>query len=336
MHVFEGNGADEVWRAAVEAFKSGAGQAQASRGGDTEELLRSVFVLENPRQRWITSRGPAMSAAFALAEVFWILSGRNDAGFVNFWNKELPKFSGGTETYHGAYGFRLRKHFGVDQLERAYRSLKSNPESRQVVLQIWDSPADLPDVDGQRVADDVPCNLCSILKIRSGRLDWTQVLRSNDIYRGVPYNFVQFTSLQEILAGWIGVDVGTYTHLSDSLHLYDQNKATVLAYSPIDPLPNEDDLRIDKTQFDLILSEIMATLGRFTNDDFSAEELIERVSCIRIPSAYKNILSLVAAEGARRRGWNDTPAQLMLGCNNPVLQQLWQQWGQRLRKKIPS
>jgi thymidylate synthase len=41
-------------------------------------------------------------------------------------------------------------------LERAYQALSKNPESRQVVLQIWDSTVDLPATDGKPSAEDVP------------------------------------------------------------------------------------------------------------------------------------------------------------------------------------
>ena len=60
-------------------------------------------------------------------------------------------------------------------------------------------------------------------KIRDGTLEWLQVIRSNDMVLGVPHNFVQFTSMQEILAGWLGVECGSYTQISDSLHVYDSD-----------------------------------------------------------------------------------------------------------------
>ena len=48
-------------------------------------------------------------------------------------------------------------------------------------------------------------------------------MRSNDVLLGTPYNFVQYTSLQEILAGWLDIGVGSYNHYSDSLHLYERD-----------------------------------------------------------------------------------------------------------------
>lgn len=62
-----------------------------------------------------------------------------------------------------------------------------------------------------------------MFNIRDGRLDWTQIIRSNDIFLGLPHNLVQFTTLHEVMAGWLGVQMGSYNQLSNSLHLYEKD-----------------------------------------------------------------------------------------------------------------
>ena len=73
------------------------------------ELLHVGITINKPRQRWISSRIPALNPAFALAEIIWIVNGSNDAEIINYWNPALPKYAGIHKNYHGAYGFRLRK-----------------------------------------------------------------------------------------------------------------------------------------------------------------------------------------------------------------------------------
>ena len=63
---------------------------QPSRSGSTVEVLHAAFELDDPRQRWTVSRHPAISPAFAIAELIWILAGKNDAPVVNYWNQQLP------------------------------------------------------------------------------------------------------------------------------------------------------------------------------------------------------------------------------------------------------
>jgi len=171
FRVIEAEAADTLWLKAAEWFlPGGPAHLQDSRAGQTKEVLRAALTLRDPRQRWIASRTPAMNPAFALAEVIWILCGRNDSAFLNYFNPRLPRFAGHGLTYHGAYGYRLRQHFGVDQLGRAVEVLSNDPNSRQAVLQIWDSAADLPHADGISRAADIPCNISALLKIREGRL----------------------------------------------------------------------------------------------------------------------------------------------------------------------
>ena len=229
LHLFEGQTADEVWRQAAESIRAGEGViAQPSRAGVTYELLHTCLAIRDPLQRWILSREPALNPAFAIAEIVWILAGRNDSSFVNHWNPKLPQYAGRGPTYYGAYGHRLRRHFLTDQLDRAYDTLRHNPNSRQVVLQIWDPQKDLPCEDGKPCAEDIPCNIVSFLKMRRGRLEWMQILRSNDLLLGLPHNVIQFTTLQEVMAGWLGAELGSYCQLSDSLHVYKRDFGRVM------------------------------------------------------------------------------------------------------------
>jgi thymidylate synthase len=119
-HVYEADTADQVWRAAAaELSGERVTRAQHGRGGITQELLHVIFTIRDSRQRWVVSRYPAVNPAFAIAEVVWILNGRNDAAFLNHWNPRLPQYAGDVDCYYAAYGFRLRKEFGFDQLARA-------------------------------------------------------------------------------------------------------------------------------------------------------------------------------------------------------------------------
>src|SRR5438105_846561 len=105
---FSSETADELWNDLASEFATGeASLEQASRVGQTRELLHVALSLSNPRQRWVVSRVPALNPAFALAEIVWILAGRNDSSFLNYFNSKLPQFSGTDKSYHGAYGHRL-------------------------------------------------------------------------------------------------------------------------------------------------------------------------------------------------------------------------------------
>lgn len=327
MHVFEGTTANEVWLKAASGFESSKEvNTQSSRAGMTKEILGAAFSIHNPRQRWVSSRQPSINPAFAIAEVIWIVSGRRDSAFLNYWNPKLPQFAGSGKNYHGAYGYRIRKHLGLDQLERAYQALQENPDTRQVVLQIWDSFVDFPNPDGSPAASDIPCNVCSFAKIRNGKLEWTQILRSNDLFLGVPHNFVQFTSLQEILAAWLGIDVGHYRHVADCLHIYVRDQENIQDSGRITPEENTDVLRFTKLESDIFFAEMSKRMDRMTSMMLTQRKLGQLARPENFPRELRNWLLVVAADCARRRKWIDLAYELMAECSNPALEQLWELW----------
>jgi thymidylate synthase len=330
FQVFEGQTANGAWDKIATAFRTNIGLlTQTSRFGPTREILHAAISVSDPRQRWVVARNPPISIAFALAEVIWIMAGRNDATFLNYFNKVLPDYAGNGPTYHGAYGYRLRKRFNIDQMERAYQALTKNPDSRQIVLQIWDAMDDFPTTDGVPLAADIPCNIVSLLKVRGGALEWMQIMRSNDIVRGLPYNFVQFTSMQEILAGWLKINVGSYNHVSDSLHIYERDLNGMESEPQLNLTENTDSLALPKHDFDLVLSELEQDGNSIIDDNIAAESLLDTVRSCKLPPAYRNILCVLSAEGARKRKRPDLVGEIMELCTNPAYNQLWERWTSR-------
>jgi thymidylate synthase len=277
------------------------------------------------------SREPPLNVAFALAEVVWVVAGRRDLAFLNFWNSKLPEFVGPGPDLHGAYGHRLRHHLGMDQLVRAYEALSHNPDTRQVVLQVWDSTVDLPTPDGKQVDQDIPCNVIAMPKVRDGKLEWLQIIRSNDLLLGAPHNFVQFTYLQEVMAGWLGIECGTYNQISDSLHLYERDEKSVLESAPLAQVAvNEDSLALPREESEMLFRELEHRIERLIATDLNQEELKRLVRWEFVPQAYRNMLAVFVAEAARRRGWTDMVAGTMSACTNPAFRQLWQRWLNRI------
>lgn len=220
---------NDVWPMAVKhtlAF----GADVPSRVARTLELHPAVLRIDDPTRPLVTSYGRPVNPAFALAEVLWILQGREDVEMLQYYNSTIGQYSDDGETFNAAYGDRIRSHFGHDQLGDMITQLKDNPESRQAILNIWSPRKDRtfkafdagygPDVD-KRVTKDRACNIVGHALIRDGKLDWSQFMRSNDIMWGTPNNFMQWLHIQQFVAGMVGVPVGTYYHYADSLHLYE-------------------------------------------------------------------------------------------------------------------
>jgi len=333
FRVFEGQTANLVWVQIADAFRKGEGCAQPSRAGGTLEILHSAMSISNPTERWITSRVPAINLAFAIAEVVWILRGRNDSAFLNYFNHQLPKFAGDDATYHGAYGYRIRRSLGLDQLERAYLALRSNASSRQIVLQIWDSRIDLPDRLGKPQSADIPCNIVAILRARNRKLEWMQIMRSNDMYRGLPYNIVQFTMLQEVMAGWLNLGIGEYNQVSNSLHVYERDLKYVEDLQGVPGILNTDSLAFPKDHSDKFFQQLESSVERIISPTVQGTSLVGILRGCGLPTSFRNMLSVLCAEGARRRGELQLANDLISECTNPIYDYLYGRWLMRFRTK---
>jgi thymidylate synthase len=326
-YLISGDSADEVWKKAF-SLVIDEGEKDDSRAGACIELLNVSLFVETPSKRWVQSRYPRISPAFAVAEVFWILSGSNCARFINFWNPALPRFSGNVSKYHGAYGYRLRHYFGSDQILNAYHALASNCQSRQVVMNIYSCRSDFPNDEGRPAAADIPCNICSMLKVRDGKLHWSQILRSNDLIFGVPYNFIQFTTIQEIMAGWLGCDVGGYSHYTHSLHVYEHDLPSYSVRSlPTTTFISSGDLRLPFVESLGVISkcfEILESLTKLSSASEEVSSIIEKFKTL--PLSYQEFLSPCLLYAFNKCGLDAAKYLLSEDIMSSTPYKLWYLW----------
>ncbi|MGW0445369.1 thymidylate synthase [Streptosporangium sandarakinum] len=206
------------------------GKKVSPRGMATRELLDVRLLLHEPRARLLPpSPARVLNTAFAVAECVWILSGSN-APWIYDYNSRLRQFAEDDGILRGAYGPRMRRWDGhVDQLAQVLATLRGDPDSRRAVIQLYD-PA--RDAGGHR---DVPCTLGYRFHLRGTRLDMVTTMRSNDLWLGLPYDMFTATVLHELVAGWLGAELGTYRHHVDSLHLYEHDMEKAAAVAPAGP-----------------------------------------------------------------------------------------------------
>lgn len=70
---------------------------------------------------------------------------------------------------------------------------------------------------------DVVCTECITFRIRDNALNMTVNMRSNDAVWGLTNDVACFSFLHEMLARALGVNVGTYVHKADSMHIYERH-----------------------------------------------------------------------------------------------------------------
>jgi|TARA_R110002020_G_scaffold202084_7_gene405082 thymidylate synthase len=202
---------------ALDLLSSYRSEVKESRIGSVVEAPSPVStVFLNPTERVLFEEVRKANPFFHFMESLWMLGGCNDLEYVELYNKRMREYSDDGVILHGAYGHRWREHFGGDQLGLIIERLKLDPLDRRCVLQIWDARSDL-----NRAGVDIPCNTNIYFKIIDDKLNMTVSNRSNDIIWGTfGANAVHMSFLQEFIANSIGVEVGTYTQVSDSFHAY--------------------------------------------------------------------------------------------------------------------
>ena len=177
-----------------------------------EPVLTTII---EPTERVLFFSERDANPIFHLMESIWMLAGRNDVAFLEQFNSTIGQFSDDGERFNAPYGYRMRHHFGFDQLKEIIKHLKADPNSRQAVVQLWDS------ADFNKSTKDKACNTQLIFAINHGCLDLTVFNRSNDFWWGYcGANPVHFSMIQEFVAIALEVAVGQYFTVSNNLHIY--------------------------------------------------------------------------------------------------------------------
>lgn len=203
-------------------YLRGEGRLETSRNGPV--LVSPVpvtTVYQFPRERVLFSPVRDANPFFHLMESLWMLAGRNDLFFPQFFNTKFNDYSDDGKTVHGAYGHRWVNTGTLNQLRALGSELRRDPTSRRCVLQMWDMRRDLHKAIGEAQGKDVPCNTHAYFLVNNGNLDMTVCCRSNDIVWGAyGANAVHMSVMMEYVAAIVGIPVGTYRQVSNNYHAY--------------------------------------------------------------------------------------------------------------------
>lgn len=181
----------------------------------TKELNGYSFTLTNLDNNVINVRN--ISKPYICGELLWYALGRNDVGFINKFAGLWGRISDDGVTSYSAYGDIVFSRHGFNQVEKIIQLLCSDPTSRRAVINF--------NVPNERVIEtkDEICTIALQFLIRDGKLNCYGIMRSNDVWFGLPYDTIFFTELTKYIAKRLDVECGTYTHTVVSLHVYERN-----------------------------------------------------------------------------------------------------------------
>jgi hypothetical protein len=194
-----------------------AGVERESRNGKVLVAPGPVAtVYRHPDQRVLFDAHRNANPFFHFMEALWMLAGQNDLAWVEQFLPRMREYSDDGLILHGAYGYRWRNAFSIDQLSEIIHILRNSHTDRRAVLSMWSPSSDLGSP-----SKDVPCNTHCYFQVIEGRLEMTLMCRSNDMLWGAHgANAVHFSMLQEYLASSIGVKLGSMIQFSNNYHAY--------------------------------------------------------------------------------------------------------------------
>jgi thymidylate synthase len=214
---FKATTATKLWEEVFVALMNQAtkGFRQPSRVSPVVgEIINAHLELTDPRAN-IVNGIRNMSMKYAIGELLWYLSGTNSLKTIIPYAKFWESISDNGVSVNSAYGDRIHNKFGFDQWDYVKGALRKDTLSRQAVIHIKDAD--------DNVTKDVPCTVMLQYLIRNDKLYATTYMRSNDVWLGLPYDMFTFTCLQVKMAMELDIDVGSYTHIAGSLHLYEKD-----------------------------------------------------------------------------------------------------------------
>lgn len=109
----------------------------------------------------------------------------------------------------------------MDQVKKAIEIFKKDPTRRSVVMHTWIPMRDLEKFTPERKDTSSPCLVLVHPQLIEDKLHFFVVMKTNDLFNAWPGNAFAFTALQEYMAKEIGVEVGTYTHFSVAMQIYE-------------------------------------------------------------------------------------------------------------------
>ncbi|UVT34296.1 thymidylate synthase [Mesomycoplasma hyorhinis] len=127
--------------------------------------------------------------------------------------KENPSFAKQFGELGPVYGKQWRNFLGVDQLKKVIQEIKTNPNSRRLIVSAW-NPLE---IDSMLLP---PCHSLFQFYVANNKLSCQLYQRSADAFLGVPFNIASYSLLVFMIAQECELEVGEFIHIIGDAHIY--------------------------------------------------------------------------------------------------------------------
>jgi thymidylate synthase len=152
-------------------------------------------------------------------ELLWFLRGDTNVKYlhehgVSIWD-EWADENGELGPVYGKQWRSWPTHDGrqIDQLSQVIEQLKSNPDSRRILVSAWN----VGELDRMAL---LPCHALFQFHVAGGRLSCQLYQRSADALLGVPFNIASYALLTHMIAQQCNLKPGDFVWTGGDCHLY--------------------------------------------------------------------------------------------------------------------
>jgi len=152
-------------------------------------------------------------------ELLWFLKGDTNVAYlhehkVSIWD-EWADEQGNLGPVYGAQWRSWPTPDGrhVDQISQVIEQIKSNPDSRRLIVSAWN----VGELDKMALA---PCHAFFQFYVADGKLSCQLYQRSCDVFLGLPFNIASYALLTMMVAQQCDLKLGDFVWTGGDTHLY--------------------------------------------------------------------------------------------------------------------
>lgn len=159
-------------------------------------------------------------------ELLWFLRGETNIAYlkehgVSIWD-EWADEKGELGPLYGSQwrSWLSRDGKTIDQISELVHALKTNPDSRRLIISAW-NVGEIPQMKLP------PCHAFFQFYVANNKLSCQLYQRSADIFLGVPFNIASYALLTMMLAQVCDLGLGEFVHTFGDAHLYNNHMKQV-------------------------------------------------------------------------------------------------------------
>ena len=155
-------------------------------------------------------------------ELLWFIKGETNIAYlkengVSIWD-EWANENGDLGPVYGKQWRNWPSADGktIDQLKQVIETLKSNPDSRRIIVSAWN----VSELDQMAL---MPCHAFFQFYVANNKLSCQLYQRSADMFLGVPFNIASYALLTMMIAQVCKLELGDFVHTFGDAHIYNNH-----------------------------------------------------------------------------------------------------------------